>query len=297
MGFRILNSLRVLGQFTKSGIVFFVFLVGLAGYLSSAPSMHQLNWAHLCLFLLGLCALAAGSLSLNQIQEVEADRKMKRTLRRPLVTGDLSWSGGVGLSVGLLMVGTSALAFVSAESLILGLVVVLLYNGFYTLWWKPRWVFAAVPGAIPGALPITMGYAANTHDIFTPESLYLFLIVFLWQMPHFWALAVKYQNDYTQADVPVLPAQLGLQRTFFHMGLYTFVYVGLALSAPWFVHARWFHLLLVVPFAVKVLVEFFRYTRAHQRWLPFFAWVNLSVLVFVFVPVFEKLLQSYGVVH
>ena len=282
------KQIRILFSFTKFGIVFFVLLVGLAGYLLSSNPSASFNWPHLALFLLGMLCLSAGSLSLNQIQEVEMDRKMNRTLHRPLVTGELSWPAGVGLSAALLLVGATALSFVSAMTVALGLLVVLLYNGFYTLVWKPRWIFAAVPGALPGALPVTMGYAANSADIFSTESLYLFLILFLWQMPHFWALAIKYRGDYSVADVPVLPVRLGLQKTFLHMGMYTFVYVAVAMAAPWFVHAGWFHLALVVPFAAKVLIDFFRYLNVQSRWFSFFMSINLSVLIFVFVPAFEK---------
>jgi protoheme IX farnesyltransferase len=167
---------------------------------------------------------------------------------------------------------------------------IILYNGFYTLWWKTRWVFAAVPGAIPGALPVTMGYAANTQEIFSPDSIFLFTILFLWQMPHFWALALKFKDDYQKAGVPTLPNAIGVQRTIYQMGLYTFSYCGVALMAPMFVTVRWFYLIAVFPVVVQIFIEFFRFLKSNgeKRWLAFFMWINVSVLVFLFIPAIDR---------
>jgi protoheme IX farnesyltransferase len=155
---------------------------------------------------------------------------------------------------------------------------------------KPKWVFAAVPGAIPGALPVTIGYAAAAANIWTGESLYLFLIMFLWQMPHFWALAIRFKNDYALGGVPTLPVALGMEKTLFQIGLYTIVYVAVAVAAPWFVLTSWVYILAVLPFAFKVLQEFIRFYRSSgtQRWFAFFMWTNVSMLVFLFVPVIDK---------
>jgi len=118
----------------------------------------------------------------------------------------------------------------------------------------------------------------------------LFLIMFLWQMPHFWALAIRYRKDYASAGVPVISVSLGVERTLYHTGLYTFAYVAVAMMSPWFVHASWVYLILVIPFAFKILQEFFRFYRSmgEQRWLAFFMWINLSLLVFLYVPVIDK---------
>ena len=84
----------------------------------------------------------------------------------------------------------------------LALLTTVLYNVVYTLWWKRRMAFGAVPGAIPGAMPVVIGYSVNTTHIFDPACVYLFLVMFLWQMPHFWALAIRYREDYSSGGVP-----------------------------------------------------------------------------------------------
>lgn len=281
---------KTYSDLTKFGIVIFVVLTGLAGYASSFAIETSFDWRHLAALTFGLFFLSSGSLALNQVQEYKIDRLMPRTAKRPIAAGKIKPAAGFILALLFLFVGGELLVSASPLSAWLGLLTVVLYNGVYTYWWKPRWVFGAVPGAIPGALPVTIGYAANTDQIFSTDSIYLFLILFLWQMPHFWALALKFKEDYRQADVPTLPVSLGVERTLYHMGLYTFLYVAVALMSPWFVHASWIFLLLVVPISIKVLVDFFRLfrSRGEKGWLSFFLWTNLSVLVFLFVPVIDR---------
>lgn len=282
--------LKTYSDLTKFGIVIFVVISGLAGYVTSFTVEHTFDWIHLLKTLGGLYLLGSGSLTLNQVQEYKKDRLMPRTAKRPIASGKITPAAGAILAATYLFLGLGFLAEVSMWSWVLGLLTVVLYNGVYTYWWKPKWVFAAVPGAIPGALPVTIGYAANTDQLLNSESIYLFLILFLWQMPHFWALALKFREDYRKASVPTLPVALGVDRTLYHMGLYTFLYVGVAIAAPWFVHTSWIYLLVVMPFAVKLLLDFFRLMRSHgeKGWLSYFMWVNLSVLVFLFVPVLDK---------
>ncbi len=87
-----------------------------------------------------------------------------------------------------------------------------------------------------------------------------------------------------------VPVRLGVTKTLYHIGLYTLAYVGVAMTAPWFVKANVFFLLLVVPISLKVLWEFSKYFRANasQGWLPFFLWTNLSLIVYLAVPVVDK---------
>jgi protoheme IX farnesyltransferase len=172
----------------------------------------------------------------------------------------------------------------------LGLATVVLYNLLYTLYWKKKWAFGAVPGAIPGAMPVVIGYAANSDNLARPELFYVFMLLFLWQMPHFWSLAIKFKDDYKQGGIPVLPVMIGTDATLFHMGLYMFAYVALAIAAPWFTPVYWVYTIVVIPFAFKVLYEFFRYYQSggKTRWLPFFLWTNFSILVFLIAPVIDK---------
>lgn len=282
--------LKTYADLTKFGIVIFVLLSGLAGYVTGFQVEHPFNWVHCLRTMLGLYFLSSGSLALNQVQEWRLDQKMPRTAKRPIAAGKIKpFAAGI-LAFCYLFAGLDLLFALSITAGWLGLITVLFYNVLYTMYLKPKWVFAAVPGAIPGALPVTIGYAAAAANIWTGESLYLFLIMFLWQMPHFWALAIRFKNDYALGGVPTLPVALGMEKTLFQIGLYTIVYVAVAVAAPWFVLTSWVYILAVLPFAFKVLQEFIRFYRSSgtQRWFAFFMWTNVSMLVFLFVPVIDK---------
>lgn len=281
---------KIYADLTKFGIVVFSVLAGLAGYATGFQIEQSFHWKTFLETLLGIYFLSSGSLALNQVQEWRIDQKMPRTSKRPIASGKIKPAAAGILAVSFIVVGLNFLFKLEPVAGWVGLASVFLYNVPYTMYWKRRWAFAAVPGAIPGALPVTIGYAVANPDIFNSESLYLFLIMFLWQMPHFWVLAIRYKDDYAKGGIPTLPVVVGMDRTLFQIGLYTFVYVGVALAAPMFVQASWMFALLTVPFVFKVLQEFYRYYKSNgtERWLAFFMWLNVSMLVFIVIPVIDK---------
>lgn len=274
----------------KLRIVVFVLITAGLGYALGFPVEKKFSSLHLCLFLFGLFSLSSGSFALNQVQEWRLDQKMSRTQNRPIASGHLSVKQGLMIASVLLATGLLVLFFLEPLCAGLGAMTVILYNGFYTKLWKMRSAFAAVPGAIPGAMPGVIGYTAIAPNLFTTEAVYLFLLMFLWQMPHFWSLAIRYCHDYEKGGVPVLPLAIGKEGTLYHSGLYTFVYAGLALASPYFVSAGIFYLVLVLPFSMKVLWEFFRFYKSKNdgAWLKFFLWINLSLLVFLVACVLDK---------
>lgn len=281
---------RLYADLTKFGIVIFVVLSGLAGYATSFSVETPFSWNHLLCAMFGLYFLSSGSLALNQVQEYKMDQKMPRTAKRPIASGKLKPAAGLILALTFLLIGSDLLFMASPLACGLGWLTVILYNGVYTYWWKPKMIFGAVPGALPGALPVTIGYAANSTDIFSLESMYLFLIMFFWQMPHFWALAVRFREDYAKGQVPTISVALGVERTIYHIGIYTFAYVATAVASPWFVRSSWIYILMVLPFGFKILQEYARFYRSHgeKRWFAFFMWINVSLLVFLYVPVVDK---------
>lgn len=275
---------------TKFGIVIFVVLSAIAGYATSFQAEQVFSVQHLLSMIIGVYFLSSGSLALNQVQEYKLDRLMKRTEKRPIASGKLKPMAGLILAVCFILAGIIELNKLSAMASSLGVLTVFLYNGVYTYYWKPKWVFGAVPGAIPGALPVTIGYAVNSNDLLSIDSIYLFLILFLWQMPHFWCLAIRFKDDYAEGSVPTLPVTLGMKRTLFHTGLYTFLYAFVALASPWFVPTSWFYILLVLPMTVFMLLQFYRFYKSDgtENWFKFFMATNVSVLIYLFVPVLDK---------
>ena len=274
---------------TKFGISLFAVLSAIAGYLVGFPVGNVLEFTPILLLIVGLYFVCSGSFIFNQVQEKSIDEKMPRTQKRPLVVGYFSKFQAIAFGIIFVLLGGFLLYLLNPMTCYLALTTVFLYNVAYTIFWKRSWAFAAVPGAIPGAMPVVIGYSA-VANIFDPMCAYLFLVMFLWQMPHFWALAIRFKDDYKKGGIPVLPAVIGDAKTRYHIGLYVFAYIGVTLSLPLFLKANFLYLFLVVPMSIKVLVEFFKYFKAREAkaWLPFFLWVNFSVLVFLMAPAIDQ---------
>jgi protoheme IX farnesyltransferase len=275
---------------TKFGICLFVVISGLAGFAVGFPLGQSLDPLLPLMLAFGLYCVCSGSFAMNQAQEWVADSLMGRTQSRPVPAGKIGSNQAFAIGIVLVVLGCLVLSVISSMSALLAFMTVVLYNGLYTLHWKKNWSFGAVPGAIPGAFPCLIGYAASGKSIFTPAAFYLFLVMFLWQMPHFWAIAVRYKDDYSKGGFPVLPVAIGVERTLYHVGLYLFVYVGVAMASPWFTDTNILYLLMVVPVCGLLLFYFFRYfhSQDQKHWLPFFMWVNFSLLIFISAPVFDR---------
>lgn len=279
---------------TKSGIVIFVMFSGLIGFVLGSPFGNPFDFQEITVFLSALYLLSSGSLAINQAQEWRLDMKMNRTENRPIPSGKIKpWQAYV---LGFVYCGVGLLLFSMFNPLVvyLGLFTVILYNLLYTLYWKKKWTFGAVPGAIPGAMPVSIGFACNNQDLWDSTHVYLFLILFIWQMPHFWTLAIRFKDDYGKAGIPVLPYILGINRTIYHIGLYVFAYLAVALSAPITIQASIVHLVISLPFSILVLWQFYRFVQKKEKaWLGFFLSVNFSLLAFLIAPVVDRWSMFY----
>ena len=288
------NTISIYRELAKSGIVALVLISVMGGYLAGHPFEEQLSLWRLAHTLAGIFLLAAGSSALNQLQEIRTDASMPRTAKRPLPSGRLSvlhaalfCAVTLGLGLGLLLTLDPAVFW-------MGVGAVISYNGLYTLWWKRHWAFAAIPGAIPGALPILMGYTAASGHAFSAGGLFLFFILFYWQMPHFWALAIRFREDYAQGGVPTLPVSQGEIPTQFHIMLWSFAYVALGFAGTFFLHTGWIYFGIAALTGAKVLWELFKYLKAAEasaadgkHWLPYFLWINFSLIFYIFGAVID----------
>ena len=174
----------------------------LAGYYMASP--HATGWMLLVHTLVGTALVASGASAFNQLLEIEADGLMRRTRARPLPSGRMAPARAQTFALVLSVLGVAQLAaFVNWLAAGVALATLLTYTVFYTPL-KKRTSLATVVGGVPGALPPMIGWAAvrNTLSI---EAWILFGIVFLWQMPHFLAIAWMYREDYKRAGFPLLP--------------------------------------------------------------------------------------------
>jgi protoheme IX farnesyltransferase len=284
------DRLRAFQDLAKSGIVTLILLSVFAGYLIGHPHEIPFSAGRLLATLIGLLLLSSGSSALNQIQERHIDGRMKRTQNRPLPSGKISLKDALFFTWATVISGTITLTALDPLLGFLGCLAVLSYNGLYTLWWKRRWARAAIPGAIPGALPILMGYYAASRNITDPAGWYLFAILFFWQMPHFWVLALKYQEDYAQGSFPTLPVAKGPVTTIQQITLWGICYVGLALMAPFFLKVEWLYLFPSLAVSAVVMLELFRFYRSPdgKAWLRFFLWINFSLVLYLAFAVIDR---------
>jgi len=189
----------------------------------------------LTLFTLLGVGLAAGSSSIfNNIIDRNADQLMTRTKDRSLATGRVT--PGVALKLGLFMGATSfaLLSYtVNLMTAFMALFSILFYVFIYTLWLKRSTSLCTLIGGVAGALPPVMGFAAV--DQLGVPALVLFLILFIWQPPHFWALAIVKKEEYRAAGFPMLPVVKGDRATQWQMLIYTIILVPVTLI-PYFIN-------------------------------------------------------------
>ena len=175
-------------------------------------------------------ALAAGGANaINMYVDRDIDALMERTKDRPLVTGLISPRAGLTFAIALEIIAFFWLwGFVNLLTAALGVAACLFYVFVYTLWLKRTSKSNIVIGGAAGAVPVLIGWTAVTNSL-SWAPIVLFAVMFYWTPPHFWALAIKYRDDYSSADVPMLPSVASLKTTATRILLYTLLLWGLTL--------------------------------------------------------------------
>ncbi|EWY38417.1 protoheme IX farnesyltransferase [Skermanella stibiiresistens SB22] len=218
-------------ELLKPRVMSLVVFSGFAGMIVAPGHLHPV----LALTAILCIAVAAGaSGAINMWYERDIDQMMRRTRNRPLPEGrvdpDEALSFGVVLTIGSVALMGVAVNWVAAGLLALASFV---YVFVYTIWLKRRTPQNIVIGGASGAFPPMIGWAAVTGDVSVPSVL-LFLLIFMWTPPHFWALALFRNEEYTKAGVPMLPVVAGERETKKQMLIYTVLLFPIAV-APWFV--------------------------------------------------------------
>jgi protoheme IX farnesyltransferase len=175
-------------------------------------------------------ALAAGGANaVNMYVDRDIDRIMERTRNRPLVTGVIDPLSALVFAIGLEVIAFAWLwTFVNLLSATLAVAACLFYVFVYTLWLKRTSKSNIVIGGAAGAAPVLIGWSAVTGGLAWPRVV-LFGIIFYWTPPHFWALAIRYRDDYAAADVPMLPVVASIHTVAVRILLYTLLLWGLTL--------------------------------------------------------------------
>jgi protoheme IX farnesyltransferase len=216
---------------TKPRVMSLVVFTGLAGLLAAPGHIHPvLGFTAVLCIALG----AGGAAALNQWWEADLDAGMKRTAARPIPAGRMNRTDArdFGIALSCASVGTMGLAVNWLAAAILAVSIVY-YAVIYTIWLKPRTPQNIVIGGGAGAFPPLIGWIAVTGHI-TAMPVLLFLIIFMWTPPHFWALALFVQSDYAKAGIPMMPVVAGEVSTRRQILVYAVLLLPVSL-APWWI--------------------------------------------------------------
>lgn len=171
--------------------------------------------------LLGGTLAAGASNAYNMVIEVESDRLMARTKKRPLVNGDMTKRAATIFATALTIISLAIFyIFTTLWATILTALAIAFYVIFYTMGLKRRTSQNIVWGGIAGCMPVLIGWAAITNSLSLTAWLF-FALIFFWTPPHFWALAIKYKDDYAAAGIPMLPVVATLRNVQMQMLLHT----------------------------------------------------------------------------
>src|SRR5688572_935058 len=210
-------------ELTKPRVVMLIVFTSIVGTLLAVPGLPPLD--ALIFGNLGVGLAAASAAVINHVLDERIDAQMSRTKRRPLPTGKLSARAALLFAAVLCLLSMAILVFlVNLLTAVLTFVSLIGYAVIYTVWLKRATSQNIVIGGAAGAAPPVLGWTAVTDSI-DPNALLLFLIIFVWTPPHFWALAIARRDEYAKVGIPMLPVTHGVEYARLHVLLYTVLLV------------------------------------------------------------------------
>jgi protoheme IX farnesyltransferase len=248
---------------TKPLIVGLLLVTTFAGLVAGGkawPSLALTFWT-----LLGGALAAGGSGAINQYIDRDLDKNMQRTAKRPMAAGRMTPAEGLSFGLALCIISFYLMAgFVNFLAAFLSLAGMIYYVVLYSILLKKATVQNIVIGGGAGAIPPMVGWAAATGRLDIPAWI-LFMIIFMWTPPHFWALALVRKNEYARAGVPMMPVILGETETRRQMLIYTVVLVALSLSMSIFHFAGNFYLVSALVLGAGLLIAAWRVYRSDSN--------------------------------
>ena len=242
---------RQYNTLTKPRVIQLIVFCALIGMVLAVPGVP--SWADIRLggvACLGIWLVAGAAAAFNCLVEKAIDARMKRTSWRPTARGEIADYETAMLSMVLGALGCIVLyVWVNPITMVLTFATFVGYAVIYTVILKPMTPQNIVIGGASGAMPPVLGWAAMTGDV-GPEALILFLIIFLWTPPHFWALALYRVEDYKTAGLPMLPVTHGNQFTRLQILLYTFVVMAACLMPFAYRMSGWLYLIVALVLSI-----------------------------------------------
>jgi protoheme IX farnesyltransferase len=222
-----LKKAQALYTLTKPRVVQLIVFCAMIGMFLAVPGLPP--WRVLLAATAGIWLVASAAAAFNCLVEQHIDARMRRTAWRPSAKGELSAGSIIGFAGAICALGMTLLyQYVNPLTMWLTFGTFVGYAVIYTVLLKPATPQNIVIGGASGAMPPVLGWAAMSNSI-APEALILFLIIFLWTPPHFWALALYRTDDYAKSGLPMLPVTHGPEFTRLHILLYTLALFAITL--------------------------------------------------------------------
>jgi protoheme IX farnesyltransferase len=205
--------------------------------------------------LIGGTLAAGASNAFNMIIEVDSDRLMARTAKRPIVSGAITETQAFVFASALTVISLTIFSiFTTLWATVLTAAAIVFYVFGYTIGLKRRTSQNIVWGGIAGCMPVLIGWAAVTNSLSLTAWLF-FLVIFFWTPPHFWALAIKYRDDYAAAGIPMLPVVASIKSVEKQMWFHTIGMVITSLGVNWSEHLPWWCWVITVAIALGFGLE------------------------------------------
>ncbi|MCP5327601.1 MAG: protoheme IX farnesyltransferase [Sinobacteraceae bacterium] len=286
-------------ELTKPRVVVLIVFTSIVGTLLATPGMPPLGallWGNLGIALAAGCAAA-----INHVLDQKIDEKMARTRYRPLPTGSVNTTQALAFAATLGVASMLLLWFlVNPLTAVLTFLSLIGYAVIYTAWLKRATSQNIVIGGAAGAAPPVLGWAAVTNSV-DPNALLLFLIIFIWTPPHFWALAIARRDEYARAGIPMLPVTHGIPYTRLQVLLYTVLLVlvtfmpfltgmsGLIyLAATLILNGMFLYYALAMKFTTRTELPM----RVFKFSVHYLMWLFIALLVDHYLPTTQLLVQA-----
>ncbi|AMA73412.1 MULTISPECIES: heme o synthase [Aneurinibacillus] len=222
---------KILAQTIKIGIIKSNLIPMFAG-LTLALYTYQISLfeklPEMIFALIGSILVMGAAGAFNNLYDRDIDSIMERTKNRPTVTGEIKPKTVLWLGIFMSIFGIVALSLATPLAAFLGFLGLFFYIVPYTMWSKRRTIYNTEIGSISGAMPPLIGWAAIYPDVTHPAILGLFVITIIWQMPHFYAIAIRKHNEYKAAKVPMLPVVKGVKRTYIQTNIYLIILIAIS---------------------------------------------------------------------
>jgi protoheme IX farnesyltransferase len=289
---RIGSSALLYFQLTKPRVIELLLVTTLPAMILAAGEFPSIGLV--AAVLVGGAFAAGGANTINCWIERDRDQIMRRTARRPLPSGRVAPERALVFGI-VLEVAAFALLWATANllSAVLAVSATLFYVFVYTIWLKPRSPQNIVIGGAAGAVPVLVGWAAVTGSLAAPAWV-LFAVIFFWTPPHFWALSLRYYDDYAAAGIPMLPVAKGVDVALREIVGYSVVVVATTLVLPLVADTGVVYLVAAIVLGMLFVWRAVQLLRAGtpERAIGFFTWSNLYLALLFAAVAVDTLVQS-----